>query len=229
MQGKVVVIRYVGPKGGPGMPEMLSPTAAIMGAGLGSSCALITDGRFSGGSHGFCIGHVSPEAQEGGPIALVSMLVDAVRPRALAGGRCDLLSKPCWMEWGCVCVCVCVCVGVWVHCLREPRGSDLGVRCVWEGRCMSGAHGCVHVSQLRMRGCLCLGPSPGPPHVAHCGQLVTTLCALLGALVQVALIAGPPVLAALAHGGAADAAARWRHHQDRCWHPQTRGHQCLRV
>lgn len=71
MQGKVVVIRYVGPKGGPGMPEMLTPTAAIMGAGLGSSCALITDGRFSGGSHGFCIGHVAPEAQEGGPLALV--------------------------------------------------------------------------------------------------------------------------------------------------------------
>ena len=71
VQGKVVVIRYVGPKGGPGMPEMLTPTSAIMGAGLGSSCALITDGRFSGGSHGFCIGHVAPEAQEGGPIALV--------------------------------------------------------------------------------------------------------------------------------------------------------------
>ena len=71
-QGKVLVIRYEGPKGGPGMPEMLNPTAAIMGAGLGSDCALITDGRFSGASHGFCIGHVAPEAQEGGPIALVS-------------------------------------------------------------------------------------------------------------------------------------------------------------
>ena len=70
-QGKVIVIRYEGPKGGPGMPEMLNPTAAIMGAGLGSECALITDGRFSGASHGFCIGHVSPEAQEGGPIGLV--------------------------------------------------------------------------------------------------------------------------------------------------------------
>lgn len=74
VQGKVVVIRYEGPKGGPGMPEMLNPTAAIMGAGLGSDCALITDGRFSGASHGFCIGHVAPEAQEGGPIALVSHL-----------------------------------------------------------------------------------------------------------------------------------------------------------
>lgn len=67
----VVVIRYEGPKGGPGMPEMLTPTSAIMGAGLGDQCALITDGRFSGGSHGFVIGHVSPEAQEGGPIGLV--------------------------------------------------------------------------------------------------------------------------------------------------------------
>ncbi|GLC45185.1 hypothetical protein PLESTB_000426600 [Pleodorina starrii] len=70
-RGKVVVIRYEGPKGGPGMPEMLTPTSAIMGAGLGKECALITDGRFSGGSHGFVIGHVTPEAQVGGPIALV--------------------------------------------------------------------------------------------------------------------------------------------------------------
>jgi dihydroxy-acid dehydratase len=69
--GMVVVIRYEGPKGGPGMPEMLTPTSAIMGAGLGDSVALITDGRFSGGSHGFIIGHVSPEAQVGGPIALL--------------------------------------------------------------------------------------------------------------------------------------------------------------
>ena len=70
-KGDVVVIRYEGPKGGPGMPEMLSPTAAIIGAGLGGHVALVTDGRFSGGSHGFIIGHVCPEAQEGGPIALV--------------------------------------------------------------------------------------------------------------------------------------------------------------
>jgi dihydroxy-acid dehydratase len=70
-RNSVVVIRYEGPKGGPGMPEMLTPTSAIMGAGLGDQCALITDGRFSGGSHGFVIGHVSPEAQEGGPIGLV--------------------------------------------------------------------------------------------------------------------------------------------------------------
>ncbi|KAF2150510.1 dihydroxy-acid dehydratase-like protein [Myriangium duriaei CBS 260.36] len=67
----VVIIRYEGPKGGPGMPEMLKPSSAIMGAGLGNDVALITDGRFSGGSHGFLIGHVVPEAQEGGPIALV--------------------------------------------------------------------------------------------------------------------------------------------------------------
>jgi dihydroxy-acid dehydratase len=69
--GSVVVIRYEGPKGGPGMPEMLTPTSAIMGAGLGGSVALITDGRFSGGSHGFIVGHITPEAQAGGPIALV--------------------------------------------------------------------------------------------------------------------------------------------------------------
>jgi dihydroxy-acid dehydratase len=71
MRDKVIVIRGEGPKGGPGMPEMLTPTSAIMGAGLGDCCALITDGRFSGGSHGFVIGHVAPEAQDGGPIALV--------------------------------------------------------------------------------------------------------------------------------------------------------------
>lgn len=70
-KGDVIVIRYEGPKGGPGMPEMLTPTSAIVGAGLGADVALITDGRFSGGSHGFIIGHVAPEAQEGGPIALV--------------------------------------------------------------------------------------------------------------------------------------------------------------
>lgn len=69
--GMVVVIRYEGPKGGPGMPEMLTPTSAIMGAGLGKDVALMTDGRFSGGSHGFIIGHITPEAQVGGPIALL--------------------------------------------------------------------------------------------------------------------------------------------------------------
>lgn len=69
--GDVLVIRYEGPKGGPGMREMLSPTSAIMGKGLGDSVALITDGRFSGGSHGFLVGHITPEAAEGGPIALV--------------------------------------------------------------------------------------------------------------------------------------------------------------
>jgi dihydroxy-acid dehydratase len=69
--GDVVVIRYVGPKGGPGMPEMLKPTSAIIGAGLGKSVALITDGRFSGGTHGFVVGHITPEAYEGGLLALV--------------------------------------------------------------------------------------------------------------------------------------------------------------
>lgn len=80
--GDVVVIRYEGPKGGPGMREMLSPTAAIMGKGLGSDVALITDGRFSGGSHGFVVGHVTPEAAVGGPIALIEdgdrLIIDAV-------------------------------------------------------------------------------------------------------------------------------------------------------
>jgi len=79
----VVVIRYEGPKGGPGMPEMLKPTSAIMGAGLGKDVAMLTDGRFSGGSHGFIIGHIVPEAQEGGPIALVHdgdhIIIDAER------------------------------------------------------------------------------------------------------------------------------------------------------
>ena len=70
-KGDVVVIRYEGPQGGPGMPEMLTPTSAIMGAGLGSDVAMITDGRFSGGSHGFIVGHVTPEAQLGGPIGLL--------------------------------------------------------------------------------------------------------------------------------------------------------------
>ncbi len=71
LAGDVVVIRYEGPKGGPGMSEMLTVTSAIMGAGLGKSVALITDGRFSGGTHGFVVGHITPEAQLGGLIALL--------------------------------------------------------------------------------------------------------------------------------------------------------------
>ena len=82
-KGDVVVIRYEGPKGGPGMPEMLKPTAAIMGAGLGKDVALITDGRFSGGTHGFVVGHITPEAQEGGNIALIengdNIIIDAIK------------------------------------------------------------------------------------------------------------------------------------------------------
>lgn len=84
-KGDVVVIRFEGPKGGPGMPEMLTPTSAIMGAGLGSDVAMITDGRFSGGSHGFIVGHVTPEAQGGGPIALLQdgdqVTIDAEKNR----------------------------------------------------------------------------------------------------------------------------------------------------
>ena len=83
--GDVIVIRYVGPKGGPGMPEMLKPTSAIMGAGLGNSVALITDGRFSGGTHGFVVGHITPEAHVGGGIALIkdgdTVVIDAVKNR----------------------------------------------------------------------------------------------------------------------------------------------------
>ena len=82
-KGDVIIIRYEGPKGGPGMPEMLTPTSAIMGAGLGKDVALMTDGRFSGGSHGFIVGHITPEAQDGGPVALVQngdqITIDAVK------------------------------------------------------------------------------------------------------------------------------------------------------
>lgn len=82
-KGEVIVIRQSGPKGAPGMPEMLKPTSAVMGAGLGKDVALITDGRFSGGSHGFVVGHVTPESQEGGPLALVKdgdiISIDAVK------------------------------------------------------------------------------------------------------------------------------------------------------
>lgn len=100
-KGDVVVIRYEGPKGGPGMPEMLKPTAAIMGAGLGKDVALITDGRFSGGTHGFVVGHITPEAQNGGGIALIedgdTIIIDAekntinveVEPEILASRRAN--------------------------------------------------------------------------------------------------------------------------------------------
>jgi dihydroxy-acid dehydratase len=88
-KGDVIIIRYEGPQGGPGMPEMLTPTSAIMGAGLGADVALITDGRFSGGSHGFIVGHVTPEAQVGGAIALVQngdpVTLDAARNEISVG------------------------------------------------------------------------------------------------------------------------------------------------
>ena len=88
----MLVIRYEGPKGGPGMREMLSTTAALYGLGMGEKVALITDGRFSGGTRGFCIGHVGPEAAEGGPIALVED-GDTIRIDAEAG-TIDLLVDP---------------------------------------------------------------------------------------------------------------------------------------
>ncbi|MBM3771390.1 MAG: dihydroxy-acid dehydratase [Acidimicrobiia bacterium] len=105
-KGDVIVIRYEGPKGGPGMPEMLTPTSAIMGAGLGQDVALLTDGRFSGGSHGFIVGHITPEAQEGGPIALIRpgeiITIDAERnlievdvpPDELERRRVDWIAPP---------------------------------------------------------------------------------------------------------------------------------------
>jgi dihydroxy-acid dehydratase len=96
-KGAVVVIRYEGPKGGPGMPEMLTPTSAIVGAGLGKDVALITDGRFSGGSHGFIVCHVTPEAQDGGPIALVQdddqISIDATRNQISIGLSDDELGR----------------------------------------------------------------------------------------------------------------------------------------
>jgi dihydroxy-acid dehydratase len=103
--GDVVVIRFEGPKGGPGMREMLSPTGAIIGRGLGNSVALITDGRFSGGSHGFVVGHVTPEAAVGGPIAIIQdgdpITIDAATRRIDLGisdselrGRLDAWSPP---------------------------------------------------------------------------------------------------------------------------------------
>ena len=96
-KGEVLVIRYEGPKGGPGMPEMLKPTSAIMGAGLGKDVALITDGRFSGGTHGFVVGHISPEAQEGGTIALVengdTIIIDAKKNRIELDISQEILEK----------------------------------------------------------------------------------------------------------------------------------------
>lgn len=95
--GDVVIIRYEGPQGGPGMPEMLTPTSAIMGAGLGDKVALLTDGRFSGGSHGFIVGHVTPEAQVGGPIALVQngdrITIDADKRRLDVEVSADELAR----------------------------------------------------------------------------------------------------------------------------------------
>ncbi len=95
--GNVIVIRYCGPKGGPGMPEMLKPTAAIMGAGLGNSVALITDGRFSGGTHGFVVGHITPEAQAGGLIALLEdgdeITIDATSNRLDANISLEEIAK----------------------------------------------------------------------------------------------------------------------------------------
>jgi dihydroxy-acid dehydratase len=109
-KGQIVIIRYEGPKGGPGMPEMLTPTSAIVGAGLAGSVALITDGRFSGGSHGFIIGHVTPEAQDGGPIALVE---DGETAREVVGAPAE---------------------GEPRHALQVHPGRQVGVRGLRHGR-----------------------------------------------------------------------------------------------
>jgi dihydroxy-acid dehydratase len=97
MAGRVIVIRHEGPVGGPGMREMLSPTSAVMGKGLGKEVALITDGRFSGGSHGFIVGHITPEAQEGGALALVKdgdqIVIDAAANRLDVQVSADELSR----------------------------------------------------------------------------------------------------------------------------------------
>ncbi len=104
-KGDVIVIRYEGPKGGPGMREMLAPTSAIMGKGLGKEVALITDGRFSGGSHGFVIGHVTPEAFVGGPIAIIKngdpieidgekKVIDIMIPKAELAARFEKWKQP---------------------------------------------------------------------------------------------------------------------------------------
>jgi dihydroxy-acid dehydratase len=95
--GDVIVIRYEGPKGAPGMPEMLSPTGAVIGRGLGGKVALITDGRFSGGSHGFVVGHVTPEAAVGGPIAIIEdgdrIVIDAVGKTIELGVAQDVIDR----------------------------------------------------------------------------------------------------------------------------------------
>jgi dihydroxy-acid dehydratase len=100
--GHVVVIRYEGPKGGPGMREMLSPTSAIMGKGLGKEVALITDGRFSGGSHGFVVGHITPEAYTGGPLAIIrngdTITIDAQK-RELSLGLSGAEIKKRFLKW----------------------------------------------------------------------------------------------------------------------------------
>ena len=112
--GDVVVIRYEGPKGGPGMREMLSPTGAIMGKGLGKEVALITDGRFSGGSHGFVVGHMSPEAALGGPLALVKtgdeITIDAERREiTLHVGAAELKRRrKSWVRAETLCAARCV-------------------------------------------------------------------------------------------------------------------------
>jgi dihydroxy-acid dehydratase len=128
-KGDVIIIRFEGPKGGPGMPEMLTPTSAIMGAGLGKDVALLTDGRFSGGSHGFIVGHITPEAQEGGPIALVRsgdiVTIDAEKNQiSVALSEPELAARR--KSWK-----------------APPYKAERGTLCKYIRNVRSAAHGCV--------------------------------------------------------------------------------------
>ncbi len=132
VKGDVIVIRYEGPKGGPGMREMLSPTGAIMGKGLGEYVALITDGRFSGGSHGFVVGHVTPEAAVGGPIALIEdgdpITIDASANRIDLGiSKVDLESRRA--EWK-----------------RPPSNVKTGILAKYRAEVRSASEGAITVA-----------------------------------------------------------------------------------
>ncbi|MEE3236503.1 MAG: dihydroxy-acid dehydratase, partial [Pseudomonadota bacterium] len=132
VKGDVIVIRYEGPKGGPGMREMLSPTGAIMGKGLGEYVALITDGRFSGGSHGFVVGHVTPEAAVGGPIALIEdgdpITIDASANRIDLGiSKVDLESRRA--KWK-----------------RPPSNVKIGILAKYRAEVRSASEGAITVA-----------------------------------------------------------------------------------
>lgn len=170
--GDVVIIRYEGPKGGPGLPEMLTPTSAIMGAGLGDQVALLTDGRFSGGSHGFCIGHITPEAQVGGPIALVKD-GDPIRIDAQPHARTiDLLiSDDEWekrrKEWS-------------PPPLRATQGTLFKyIQCV-----ATASEGCVTDEVVAKSAADIVSAAPKTPAVAELEARITALEAQIGAVTK---------------------------------------------